>query len=298
MSTSPDEDATRPPTEPTSGEPPPPDREQTPSAPPAAEHPVITTPSFTAGGIRPVHSRLVYLAPAVGCLAILCVALAGLGGLLWSGVPAQLLATNSSSVVMRVVKVARIGPDGQYYDDSAPVFRAANQGMAGRVVYERVPRGYRGEVIISWERVETSGASTELRKPEVIPISETMNGTTWWYALRQPFPAGQYQFRVALAQPGGSTVPVGSVRFEVRPDGAPPPGGPRPESTPTPSGYRPPTPPQISTPPPAAPSPSPAVATATATSTPPVVTTTPTPTPLIVTATPTPSPVVVIPALR
>ena len=235
-----------------------------PLAAPAAtppEHAAVAVATEPAARRRGLSTSL---PAALGCLAVLCVFLVGLAGILWSGVASDLIAAANGNVVVRVVKVARIGPDGQYHDDGGNVFAADNQGMAGRVVYQRIPRGYRGEAILIWERLDAAGAATEIRKPDVIPVTEAMNGTTWWYTLRQPFPPGLYQFSFALAGPRGELARVGTVRFEVRAGGLPPAA--TITAAPTPAGYRPPTRPPAQTPP-AQPRPTqtPAVATATPT---------------------------------
>ncbi|MFN8533170.1 MAG: hypothetical protein U0556_06460 [Dehalococcoidia bacterium] len=265
-----------------------------PEAPPAAEPTSVAeaaTPRVVVA--TPRSTRLAYFYPLLGCLAVLCVFLSGLGGIVWSGVGPSVLAAASGNVVIRVVKVARIGADGQYHEDGGNVLSADNRGMAGRVIYERIPRGYQGNVIIIWERLDAAGATTEIRKPDVIAINDAMNGTTWWYALRQPFAPGHYQFSVALAGPTGQANRVGAVRFEVQagPVGSPPAGAP----APTQPGYRPPTrPPAVQSP-----VPSPQVATpAVATATPRVVTATSTTTPLVVTATPPPVVVTATPSPR
>ncbi|GIW08099.1 MAG: hypothetical protein KatS3mg060_2904 [Dehalococcoidia bacterium] len=225
---------------------------------------------------------LTFLPPAIGCLAVLCVFLAGVIGIVWSGVAHSVVAAANGGIVVRVVKVARIGPDGQYHDDTANIFSADNRGMAGRVVYERVPRGYRGDVVVIWERLDPNGSASEIRKPDVIPITDTMHNTTWWYALRQPFPPGQYQFSLALAGPTGQLNRVGTVRFEVSagPGGAPPTLAGTPSATAAPPGYRPPTRPPAQTPP----------SQATPVRYPTVAAPTPTGTPLAGTSTPTPRP--------
>jgi hypothetical protein len=186
----------------------------------------------------------------LGCFAVLCVTIGGILGILWSGVTPSLIAAASGKPVVRVVKVAEVSADGRYRDATPPMFSSDNRGMAGRVVYERIPRGYRGDALIIWERLDRAGSASELRPPDVIAITDAMNGTTWWYTLRQPFPPGQYQFSVALLSPSGERERIGTVRFEVRSE---PGTAPAPAATstvpPTQPGYRPPTRPPAQLPP-------------------------------------------------
>ncbi|MCS6801903.1 MAG: hypothetical protein RMM58_02040 [Chloroflexota bacterium] len=228
----------------TSEAPPPLDEALAPSPPPSPEPAAASRPAAAGSAHR--GGPLPFIPPALGCLAVLCVMLGGGVGILWSGVGPRLVAGASGKPVVRVVKVAPIGPDGQYHS-AASAFPADNRGMAGRVIYEWVPRGYRGEALVIWERVEGSGRATEIRPPDIVQVAESMTGTTWWYALRQPFPPGQYQFRLALVGPDGQRETVGAVRFEVRADAMTTPAGAA-TALPGQPGYRPPTrPPAIAT---------------------------------------------------
>lgn len=239
----------------------PPREPPSPAEPAPTEDPARATEPLAAVTPAPVASPatsprpsqrgrpLSCLPPALGCFAVLCVTIGGILGVLWSGVASSLIAVASGKPAIRVVKVAAVSPDGRYRDASPPVFPADNRGMAGRVVYDHIPQGYRGDALIIWERLDSMGSASEIRQPDIIPVTDAMAGTTWWYTLRQPFPPGHYQFSVALLGPAGQRQRVGTVRFEVRAESGATPAPTTTTATPAQPGYRPPTRPPAQTPP-------------------------------------------------